>query len=93
MLGAYIRVSSETQRDNDSVSNQTNRAEAIAKRLGSPISFYYDVLSGGKITRKEWVRLKEDIASQKLHIVWANENDRIGRNVAEAHAVFDLYIK
>lgn len=93
MLGAYIRVSSETQRDNDSVSNQTNRAEAIAKRLGSPISFYYDVLSGGKITRKEWVRLKEDIASQKLHIVWANENDRLGRNVAEAHAFLDLLIK
>lgn len=93
MLGAYIRVSSETQRDNDSVANQTARANAVAIKLNSKISFYYDVLSGGKVTRKEWVRLKDDIATGQIKIVWANENDRLGRNVAEAHAFLDILIK
>lgn len=92
MLGAYIRVSSEMQRDNDSVVNQTARAKSVADKIGSSIVFYYDVMSGGKATRKEWVKLKEDISTNKIKIVWANENDRLGRDVTEAHAFLDLLI-
>ncbi len=80
------------QRDNDSVANQTARAKSVADKLGSPILFYYDVMSGGKATRREWVKLKEDISSSKIKIIWANENDRLGRNVSEAHAFLDLLI-
>ncbi len=89
-LGAYIRVSSTLQSENDSVANQRARAADIAKRLGCTIKLYEDVESGGKATRSAWTRLKNDIENKKVSVVWANENDRLGRNLREAATFWDL---
>lgn len=100
MVGAYIRVSSKKQEDNDSLENQTQRATAFAKAKKEKLIIYKDVESGSKADRPQWMRFKADIQSKKITTGWVNQNDRLGRDAREAIefwnvgalANFDMYI-
>ena len=78
------------QSENDSTTNQRDRAKLFAKHLGEDLTLYEDIESGSRSDRTNWTRLKKDIEGGKVTIVWANENDRLGRNIREAATFWDL---
>lgn len=89
MIGVYVRVSSEMQRDNYSVGAQKDKGKTFALLMKDSYEIYDETKSGSTISeRPEFTRMLADILAGKVTIVWAIEFSRLSRNIEDA-----LYIR
>jgi DNA invertase Pin-like site-specific DNA recombinase len=93
-IGAYLRTSTEGQRDNTSIPVQKTLAMEFAVRNGHSIHLYIDeAKSGGNPSRESYQRLIKDISAGEVQGVWVVHDDRYGRDVEEASRFLKLLIK
>lgn len=85
---AYIRVSTSDQAD--ALAQQ--RARLIAYGI-APENIYEDILSGSKATRKEYLRLLQDVEKGLVTSVVCTRVDRLGRSTAELLRAVELFNK
>jgi DNA invertase Pin-like site-specific DNA recombinase len=84
MIYIYCRVSSKSQEDNYSFSNQQKEGKAFAKSKGEDFLLFKDVQSGFDATRKNWIAFCEAIRNAKpTDTVWYESQDRLAREVLE----------
>jgi DNA invertase Pin-like site-specific DNA recombinase len=90
--GVYLRVSSDDQR-NDS---QRDRIEDWCRREGIDVDgleWYEDVESGRTMDRREFDRLRNDIARGKCRTVVVYKLDRISRDLLDGMNVLREWLK
>ena len=82
---AYCRVSSEEQRERETIVNQVSRIKAFALENGLEIAEYYldDGVTGMKPLgeRPAGARLLRDARAGKIEAVWIYSHDRLGRDL------------
>ena len=92
MIAGYLRVSSEGQREGYSLTVQRERAEEFARQINDDIMFYEEVKSAKNINeRQEFQRLIEDVKAGKISKVWAIEQTRLTRDVADSDFIRKLF--
>jgi site-specific DNA recombinase len=83
-LAIYARVSTEEQREGQTIDSQLSELERFARDKGWPISGTYkdDGWSGGIMERPELDRLRDDAQKGVFDGVLINDVDRLARDVA-----------
>ena len=83
----YCRISKKDQSE-FSLPQQRADGETFAESIGSKCRVYVDEESGRKSTRKDWVRLKQDLLeiSEPGDVVWYGSSSRLGRDSEDFHA-------
>ena len=86
MIRGYARVSTESQRDNNSIEAQTEQLRAEGAEI-----IYSDVMSGAKLDRPEFTRLMSDLQTGDMLIV--TKLDRISRTATDGYELIQALIK
>lgn len=86
MIRGYVRVSTESQRDNNSIEAQTEQLRAEGAEV-----IYTDVMSGAKLDRPEFTRLMSDLQSGDMLI--CTKLDRISRTATDGYELIQSLIK
>lgn len=83
----YCRISKKDQSE-FSLPQQRADGEAFAESRGFKCRVYVDEESGKKSTRKDWMRLKQDLLeiSEPGDVVWYGSSSRLGRDSEDFHA-------
>lgn len=83
-LALYARVSSEEQREGQTIDSQISELDRYAREKGWPIVGTYkdDGWSGGVMERPELDRLRDDAPKGVFDAVLINDVDRLARDVA-----------
>jgi DNA invertase Pin-like site-specific DNA recombinase len=90
----YIRESSKGQEGNWSQQRQESEGIAFATDLQKPFQIYKDIKSGKQAANREnWQRLRADIESDKIAVLWFYEYKRLGRNAEDSENIKRLLIK
>lgn len=79
-VGAYVRVSTSMQEENDSLKTQISKIESYCELHDYDLyKIYEDVGSGGDDERKGFKKLQRDINKKKFDILLVYESSRISR--------------
>jgi site-specific DNA recombinase len=83
-IALYARVSSEEQREGQTIDSQIAELERFAKERAWEIVETYkdDGWSGGVLARPELDRLRDDASKSRFDAVLVNDVDRVARDVA-----------
>src|SRR6266478_2079353 len=83
-LGLYTRVSTEEQREGQTIDSQVAELERFSREKGWPIVGIYkdEGWSGGVMERPELDRLRDDAQKGVFDAVLINDVDRLARDVA-----------
>src|SRR5216684_933748 len=83
-LAIYARVSTEEQREGQTIDSQIAELERFSREKGWPIAGTYkdDGWSGGVMERPELDRLRDDAQKGVFEAVLINDVDRLARDVA-----------
>lgn len=83
-LALYARVSTDEQREGQTIDSQLAELERFAREKGSQIVDTYkdDGWSGGVMARPELDRLRDDARKRLFEAVLINDVDRLARDVA-----------
>ena len=83
-LAIYARVSTEEQREGQTIDSQIAELERFSREKGWPITGIYkdDGWSGGVMERPELDRLRDDARNDVFDAVLINDVDRLARDVA-----------
>jgi len=83
-IALYVRVSSEEQREGQTIDSQIAELERFARERGWVIADIYkdDGWSGGMLARPELDRLRDDASKARFSGVLVNDVDRLARDVA-----------
>ena len=92
-IGLYLRVSTENQKNNTSLSYQKTLGIDFCKRSNYEYEVFEDVESGGKYNRLEFDKLKEKIKSKELTGIWVYDNDRLSRKMEVGIKISDLIVE
>ena len=79
----YIRVSTEQQKDGDSLREQRETLQEYARQKGYVVHSIYidDGVSGQKLNRSEFQRLMQDVEARKIDIILFTKLDRWFRSM------------
>ena len=79
----YIRVSTEQQKDGDSLREQQETLQEYARQKGYVVHSIYidDGVSGQKLNRSEFQRLMQDVEARKIDIILFTKLDRWFRSM------------
>jgi site-specific DNA recombinase len=82
-LAIYARVSTEEQKEGQTIDSQVAELERFAREKGWPITGVYkdDGWSGGLVARPELDRLRDDARNGRFQAVLINDVDRLARDV------------
>src|SRR4051794_40568420 len=80
----YARVSTDEQRDGNTIQSQIAELEKFAEHNGWPIQGRYidEGWSGALLARPELDRLRDDANAALFDVVLVNDVDRLARDVA-----------
>lgn len=92
-LVAYIRVSTDAQRDNTSFEEQKARIEAYCKAYGHKVIKYFQEVGSGKSTESRPEFQKALQALPKADGIIATKLDRIARNVRDVLVLVEDVLK
>ena len=83
-VALYARVSTEEQKDGQTIDSQIGELDHFARDRGWPITDVYkdDGWSGGLLARPELDRLRDDASKNKFEAVLINDVDRLARDVS-----------
>src|SRR6185369_6276581 len=83
-LAIYTRVSTEEQREGQTIDSQVSELERFCREKGWPIVGIYrdDGWSGGVMERPDLDRLRDDAQKGLFDAVLINDVDRLARDVA-----------
>ena len=83
-LAIYARVSTDEQREGQTIDSQVSEVERFARDKGWPITGIYkdEGWSGGIMERPELDRLRDDAQKGVFEAVLINDVDRLARDVA-----------
>src|SRR5580704_2693107 len=83
-IALYARVSSDEQREGQTIDSQVAELERYAVQQGWAIIGTYkdDGWSGGLLARPELDRLRDDASVHRFDAVLVNDVDRLARDVA-----------
>jgi len=91
-VAGYIRVSTEMQRENDSIVNQEINIKNYAEKLQRPCKIYKDVAVSAKDTnRPAYQELCSDIEAGLIHTVVVTKLDRITRSLKDLLDLKDFF--
>lgn len=82
-IGIYCRVSTDKQKDNESLGLQKRRGIEFAKKMGFEYEVYEEIISGGKIgvDREEFKKLEDKVWKKEIKGIWFWDWDRMIRDV------------
>lgn len=86
MIRGYVRVSTESQRDNNSIEAQTEQLQAEGAEI-----IYSDVMSGAKLDRPEFEKLMFDL--QPGDTLICTKLDRISRTATDGYQLIQALIE
>lgn len=86
MIRGYARVSTESQRNNNSIEAQTEQLQAEGAEI-----IYSDVMSGAKLDRPEFSRLMSDL--QPGDTLICTKLDRISRTATDGYELIKALIE
>src|SRR5580698_7289684 len=83
-LAIYARVSTDEQREGQTIDSQVSELERFSREKGWPITGIYkdDGWSGGIMERPELDRMRDDAPNGLFDAVLINDVDRLARDVA-----------
>lgn len=83
-VAIYARVSTEEQREGQTIDSQISELDGFARSKGWPVTGVYkdDGWSGAAMERPELDRLRDDAAKKLFDAVLINDVDRLARDVA-----------
>ena len=94
-IGIYCRVSSQSQKDNESLGLQERLGKEFCEKNKFKYIVYSDVVSGTKKgeDRPEFGRLQNDLYSKKLDGIWIYDYDRMIRELGVGVLFRDLILE
>jgi site-specific DNA recombinase len=83
-VALYARVSTDEQRDGQTIESQVSELDRFAREKGWPVAGVYrdDGWSGGLLARPELDRLRDDARGSVFDAVLINDVDRLARDVS-----------
>ncbi len=85
MVGIYVRVSTDKQKDNYSYKDQQIEGKKFADSIGEDYKLFEEAKSGKSLEKRfEWKRLELEVKSAEISKVWVQDLKRFSRNVEKA---------
>ena len=94
-IGVYCRVSTQSQKDNESLGLQERLGREFCEKNNYQYIIYKDVISGTKKgeERPEFGRLQHDLYSKKVDGIWIYDYDRMIRELGVGVIFRDLILE
>src|SRR5689334_594675 len=81
----YVRVSTDEQADNNSLTTQIAACEQYAAQHGySVVATFQDVMSGAKLDRPGLSKVRELLRMRTIDVLIVYSSDRLTRNLAHS---------